>query len=54
MSRDRVFTQALGLQSTGKGSFLILVAESHLQSVAVSSLSLETKGIHHFLVRDLE
>ena len=31
---------------TGKGSFLLLVVESRLQNVAVSSLGLETTGIH--------
>ena len=35
----------------GQGSFLLLVAESRLQNVAVSSLGLETTGILRFLVR---
>ena len=38
----------------GKCSFLLLVAEMLLQNVAVSSLALETTGIHQFLVRYLD
>ena len=51
--RSSIYTSAWAVVA-GKGSFLLLVAESRLQNVAVSSLGLETTGIHRFLVRDLK
>ena len=51
--RSSIYTSAWTVFD-GKGSLLLLVAESRLQSVAASSLDLETTGIHRFLVRDLE
>ena len=44
--------ESSGQQSTENGSFLLLVAERHLQGVVASLVLLKTADIHRLLVHD--